>query len=151
MKLPYSDGSIFLVPLRNGGYVRGVVARGASRGRVLLGYFFGPRIESPKSAVLDDLEPAHAALRLRFGDLGLINGEWAIVGNVPNWVPAEWPMPEFVTRDPLSKRAWVVRYADSDPRQVVSECPTDFDSHLPEDSLAGYGAAEIILTKVFGN
>lgn len=148
MKLPYSDGSAFLVPLCNGGYARGVVARGASRGKVLLGYFFGPRIESSKSAVLDGLDPANAVLRLRFGDLGLINGKWAIIGKVSNWNPAEWPMPEFVRRDPLSKKAWVVRYADSDPRQVVSERPTDFDSRLPEDPLAGYGAAEIILTKL---
>jgi hypothetical protein len=41
MKLPYSEGSVFLVPLRKGGYARGVVARASPKGKGLLGYFFG--------------------------------------------------------------------------------------------------------------
>ena len=46
MKLPYSEGSVFLVPLRNGGYARGVVARATGEGKGLFGYFFGPRLAS---------------------------------------------------------------------------------------------------------
>jgi Immunity protein 26 len=101
MKLPYSEGSVFLVPLRQGGYARGVVARAGAKGKDLLGYFFGPRIESIGAIALDDLNPAGAGLRIRFGDLGLINGAWPILGRIPNWNRAKWPMPEFVRRDPL--------------------------------------------------
>jgi hypothetical protein len=89
MKLPYSEGSVFLVPLRNGGYARGVVARATAKGKTLFGYFFGPRIESTGSTVLDDLNPANATLRIRFGDLGLINGAWPLLGRIPNWDRAD--------------------------------------------------------------
>jgi hypothetical protein len=150
MKLPYTEGSVFLVPLCNGGYARGAVARTAAKGKVLFGYFFGPRIESTGSIVLDDLNPANATLRIRFGDLGLINGSWPVLGKIPNWNRAEWPMPEFVRRDPLSNKAWLVRRSDTDPGKIVFERPTDFDSHLQNDSLSGYGAVEIRLTKLIG-
>jgi hypothetical protein len=99
---------------------------------------------------MDDLDPAHAILRVRFGDLGLVNGSWAIIGQIPNWTRTMWPMPEFVRRDPLSRKAWAVRHSDTDPSQTESEYPTDFDSALMTDSLSGYGAVEIKLTKLLG-
>jgi len=147
--LPYSESSVFLIPLRNGGYARGVVARSSDEGKVLLGYFFGPRLASTNGVALDDLDPANAILRVRFGDLGIVKGEWPVVGTVPNWDRSNWPMPEFVRRDDLSRKAWLVRYSDDDPNRIEAEDPTDFDSKLGRDSLSGYGAVEIILTKLF--
>jgi hypothetical protein len=126
------------------------VARTSTNGRVLFGYFFGPRLESIHAMALDDLNPFKAALRIRFGDLGLINSAWPILGKIPNWNRAKWPMPEFVRKDPLSGKAWLVRRSDTNPGQIDSERPTDFDSHLPQDSLSGYGAVEIKLTKLIG-
>ena len=148
MSLPYSESSVFLVPLRNGGYARGVVARCNDKGKVLLGYFFGPRLASTNDVVLYDLDPANADLRVRFGDLGLLKGEWPIVGTVPHWDRSMWSMPDFVRRSDLSKRAWLVRYSDDDPNRVEAEHPTEFDSKLGRDSLYGYGAVEIVLTKL---
>jgi hypothetical protein len=148
MSLPYSEGSVFLVPLRKGGYARGVVARSSKEGKVLFGYFFGPPLESTEGVTLEDLHPADAIHRVLFGDLGLINGEWPVVGNVPNWDRAEWSMPDFVRRDDLSKKAWLVRYSDDDPNRIEAEYPTEFDSKLGRDSLSGYGAVEIVLTKL---
>lgn len=149
MKLVYSEGSVFLVPLRGGGYARGVVARTTVHGRVLLGYFFGPRLESAASANLADLDPANAILRVRFGDLGLINGEWSIVGQVPKWNRAQWPIPDFVRRDPLRKmKARIVRYSDDDPNRIEDEHPIDDGLGLEADALYGYGAIEIRLTNL---
>jgi len=150
MKLPYSEGSVFLVPLRSSGYGRGIVARAAPRGRVLFGYFFGPRLESPEAAGIEDIDPRKAVLRIRFGDLGLINGEWKLLGDVPNWNPTEWPMPEFGSLDPLTGKAWVARYCDTDPVREESRHQVDpsYVSDLPMDGLFGYGAAEIKLTHV---
>lgn len=150
MSLPYSEGSVFLVPLRKGGYARGVVARSSREGKVLLGYFFGPVLSSSSDVALDDLVPANAVLRVLFGDLGFLNGEWPVVGNVPNWDRSQWTMPDFVRRDDLSGKAWLVRYADDEPNRVVAEYPTGFDSTLTPDSLLGYGAVEVVLTKLFG-
>ena len=146
-KLPYSEGSIFLVPLRNGGYGRGVVARTPPQGKCLFGYFFGPRLPSADHFTLVGIAPGEAILRLRFGDLGLINGEWPIRGRVPNWNRLEWPMPDFVRRAPGIKPR-LVRYSDSDPLRVELIKPIDDDSGLPRDSGSGYGAVEIKLTKL---
>jgi hypothetical protein len=127
-----------------------VVARSHDEGKVLFGYFFGPRLASTNEVALNDLNPAKAILRVRFGDLGLVNGEWPVVGTVPNWDRSKWAMPDFVRRDDLSKKAWLVRYSDDDPNRIEAEHPTDFDSKLGRDSLSGYGAVETLLTKLLG-
>jgi len=147
-KLPYSEGSVFLVPLRSGGYARGVVARAGPNGKVLLGYFFGPRLASIDGVGLDDLDPSKAILRVRFGDLGLVNGTWPVSGQVANWNRSEWPMPDFVRRDPLGRlKPRVVRHSDDEPNLIDAEYPIDDDSGLATDSMYGYGAVEIELTK----
>jgi len=150
-KLPYSEGTVFLVPLKTGGYARGVVARTSKKGRVLLGYFFGPRLKSRTDVQLDDLEPSAALLCVRFGDLGLINGEWPIIQKIPDWNRLQWPIPRFICREILFKeKAWVIEYSDEDPNEIVSRYPTDYNSQLASDELYGYGAVEIALTDILG-
>jgi hypothetical protein len=127
MALPYSEGSIFLVPLRDIGYARGVVGRATKKGKGVFGFFFGPRLTSHTAITEADLLPNQAILRARFGDLGLINGEWPILGMLANWNRSEWSIPDFIRRDPISKKgAWRVRYSDSDPNQIEAEYPTEF-------------------------
>lgn len=147
--LPYEEGSVFLVPVRDGGFARGVVARVGNHGMVVFGYFFGPVLQSANGATTADLCAANALLCLRFGDLGLINGEWPICGKVPNWDRLMWPMPDFVRRDPLGRlKSVLVRYSDDDPMRVELEHPIDDDNGLAPDSLSGYGAVEIKLRKL---
>jgi Immunity protein 26 len=148
MKLPYSEGSMFLVPLRNGGYARGIVARAGKTGKIVFGYFFGPRLITQEGAGVHDLTPERSILRCMFGDLGLINGEWIAVGQLPNWNRSAWPMPDFVRRDELSNTALLVRYNDHDPTQVEEECGIDSGTDLPADSISGYGSVELKLTKL---
>jgi Immunity protein 26 len=149
MKLPYSEGSVFRVPLRNDGAARGVIARAGRTGKVLLGYFFGPCLSSFAAAKTDDLDPDRAILRAMFGDLGLITGQWTVLGKVPNWDRAKWPMPDFVRRDPLGRRKPIlVRYSDADPQHIEAEYPIADDRGLAADVLSGYGAIEIKLTKL---
>jgi hypothetical protein len=138
---------VFIIPLRSGGYGRGVVARSGPKGKVLLGYFFGPRLASVNDATLDDLDPEKAVLRVRFGDLGLVNGQWQVRGNLSNWKRSDWPMPDFARRPP-GMRARLVRYSDDDPNRVEAEHPIDDNPELPADSLSGYGAVEIKLDKL---
>jgi hypothetical protein len=69
---------------------------------VLFGYFFGPRYaEVPKLSDLPTFTPKDAILLCRFGDLGLINGEWPVLGQLTNWSRTTWTMPPFVRHDPL--------------------------------------------------
>src|SRR5580658_8156552 len=81
MKLPNREGTLFAVPLRGGGFAVGVVARATNKGKVILCYFFGPRRDSiPALNDMVKLKPESAICVLRIGDLGLINGEWPIIG-----------------------------------------------------------------------
>ena len=148
---PYSEGSVFIVPLRKGGYARGVIARSDPKGVILFGYFFGPRLTSADAAVSNDLDPHNAILRVMFGALGLRNGKWPILGMAPKWDRSEWPIPDFARRDPLGRmKSRRVRYSDDDPSHREAEYPVEDDSGLATDSLSGYGAVEIKLTKLLG-
>lgn len=147
-KLPYSEGSVFLVPLEEGGYARGVVARSAPKGKILLGYFFGPRIEAESDMHLESLNAENSVLCLIFGDLGLIKNEWSVIGSIPNWDRTKWPMIETIRRDSLGRlKPVLVRYADDDPSQVVAEEVLESDRDLPTSGLAGYGFVEALLSK----
>lgn len=153
MVLPYSEGSWFAVPLRNGGYAIGVIARMAPQGRIVFGYFFGPkRNVVPQVLEVDGLCAGSAALSVRVGDLGLIKGEWPVIGRATHWSRDDWPMPSFVRRDPLSNRALLIRYKDSNPGEVESESPLlAWDRSEQEDGLCGYGSVEKKLTNLLGS
>lgn len=149
MKLPYQEGSIFVLPLKWGRYARGVVARKSPKGKVLFGYFFGPPLRSIRSVPVDDLDPSNAILRVRFGDLGLVNGEWRVIGAIQAWDRALWPMPTFVRRDPLGKiKPIIVAYSDMDPLRLESEHSVEHNPGLDPNTLYGYGSVETTLTKL---
>lgn len=151
MKRPqYSEGTWFAVPLRTGGFATGVVARMAPRGKIILACFFGPkRAAVPDLPDIERLQKIDAIKCIRLGDLGLVNGEWPIIGISPIWVRAEWSIPIFIRRDPLSRQAWLVRYSDTDPSIVEQECiVNDEVDNIEDDCLCGYGAVEIKLTKL---
>jgi hypothetical protein len=146
-KLPYTEGDWIAVPLRSGGYAPGLIARSNGRGG-MLGYFFGPRHQSlPVTAELQGLEPKHAVLVCRLGDLGLIRQTWTVLGPSPNWEPGIWPVPRFVRREEGSGRTFIVEYDQDDAIELVREAlarPED-GRGLPKDGLYGSGAVEILL------
>jgi hypothetical protein len=150
MKLPYSEGSVFAVPLRSGGYGVGVVARvSADDSGAVLGYFFGPRYGAvPSLESLSFVKPQQALRVVMFGDPFLLNGKWPIIGKIKDWDRREWPMPDFVRRDDLAKKAWRVRYSEENLSHAVSETPEPYDSALERDAAFGAGAVELMLTKL---
>jgi hypothetical protein len=144
----YSEGDWFAVPLRNGGYAPGVVARRATGG-ILLGYFFGPRRASiPPVNEVVQAAANDAVLVERFGDLGIIQHEWHIIGLTPNWNRDSWPVPHFVRKDPLSGDLYIVEYSDSLQELCCMKVFQSDAIALPQDGIAGYGAVEIQLTKL---
>lgn len=146
----FDEGSVFFVPLRSGGYARGVVARIASdRAGGVLGYFFGPKYDSQSVATsVTNLNPRDALKVLRFSDLSLRSGDWPVIGVLHNWTRTDWPVPNFVRRDELSKRAWRVTYADDNICHVIDESPERFDSGLERDAAFGAGAVELLLGRL---
>ncbi len=138
--VPYREGDLFAVPLDGGGYGVGLVAR-ANRDGVVAGYFFGDRFAQPPDP--DDLAavgPKDAILIKSFGDLGLVRGEWPVIGQLPGWRREDWPMPAFGRQEPLTGRFLRVEYSDDDPNaspREVQISQAEFDD-LPEDGLAGF-------------
>jgi hypothetical protein len=149
VKLPYHEGTWFAVPLEGGGFGIGVVARATSKGKVILCYFFGPRSNGvPALEEVERLRPRDAIQVVQIGDLALIRGKWPIIGEGASWKRSEWPMPPFVRRCELSRRAWRVQYSDVDPNKIDYEEPEPSDSALERDALLGYRAVEQLLTRL---
>lgn len=148
--LPYQEGTWFAVPLKGGGYAAGVVARMAPPGRIILTYLFGPRRAAlPALADVDHFRAGDALRRLRTGDMGLVNRSWPIIGSAPSWDRRAWPMPAFIRRAELLRRAWRVMYCDADPGRLEREESVPYDTgDLESDSLYGYAATELLMTKL---
>jgi hypothetical protein len=147
-EIPYHEGDLFAVPMRDGGYAIGLVARMNGEGPVL-GYFFGGRYDHvPDAAELRGHSTDEAIFAKIFGDLGLIRGAWPVAGRLPGWRRDDWPMPAFGRREPLTGRCFRVEYADDDPASLQGEMPISPEEleHLPEDGLAGVGFIETPLS-----
>jgi hypothetical protein len=123
----------------------------AGKGKIALGYFFGPRLDGlPGPEHLAGLRPADAVIVGRFGDLGLWEGEWPVLGPSPGWDRAEWPVPVFVYQDPILKGTWWRRFYDPDDPDPLWHRQERIPAGEPHDGwgdrLYGSGSVEIRLT-----
>jgi hypothetical protein len=138
--LPYREGDWFAVPLPGGGYAVGLVARASRIGKILLGYFFGPRRdEVPALSELLELQAGDAVLVDLFGDLSLYNREWPLLGSTPQWDRTRWPMPVFGEVDEDAGFGWRVEHPTEDPtiEPVLKRVSRAEASRLPEYHLMG--------------
>jgi hypothetical protein len=144
----YREGDWFAVPLTDGGFGTGLVARSSGRG-VLLGYFFGPRHgQLPSLQQVRGLTPKDAVLVGKFGHLGLTRGTWPMLGRFEAWNRTDWPMPILIRYEELTGRSYRVFYDDGDPNRVVRREQTapGTAEHGPTDGLMGVGYVEELLT-----
>jgi|SRR5579875_150608 len=146
----YREGDWFAVPLREGGFAVGVIARTMPcKEGILIGYFFGPKRDTiPQAVDLAGLSSSQAAVVRRFGDLGIINRSWPLLGRTGDWDSSAWPTPAFGRLEELTGRAFKVVYNDTNPNKIICEQridPQDLAS-LPKDGLLGPGAVERLLT-----
>ncbi|CAM2008763.1 Imm26 family immunity protein [Acanthopleuribacter pedis] len=143
-KLNYQEGTCFFVPLENGEYGRGIVARLRGDG-VVFGYFFGPALRKPEGD-FKGLLAKDAALVGKFGDPGLLEKTWPIQGQLPDWNRAKWPLPPLYREDDDESKVIISHYDDLNMEFLYEEkCPVENAKELPEDALFGYVAAEIRL------
>lgn len=150
MRQSYQEGSWFAIPLLDGGYGWGLVARLSPGSKIMLAYLFGPKLPRlPSLEELNTLQPHDAVKVLRVGDMALASGHWRVLGEVADWNPAQWPMPQFLRRADALKRAWRVTYSDADPSRSEREESVPYDTQgLETDSLYGYGSTELLLTRL---
>ena len=149
-KVSYREGDWFAVPLRDGGFAVGLIAR-ANSGGALLGYFFGPlRPEVPQLHDIADLRHGDAVLVRKFGHLGIRHGSWPLLGRLDGWDRRDWPTPVFVRYEELTGRSFRVFYDDDDPNKVLREeqVPPGQAEQAPKDGLMGAGFAEAALTRL---
>lgn len=143
-----SEGECYAVPLRDGSYAIGVIARVGKRGAIL-GYFFGPRrMAIPTSNDVRALRADDAVSCELLGDLGIQRNEWPHIGCVEPWDRSQWPLPTFGRiEDEARGIAWIVRYADKDVSVQTEElrCTIEEARRLLPDRTAGYGAVEVRL------
>ena len=149
MKQPYHEGSWFAVPLINGGYATGLVARMSPQGKIMLAYLFGPkRLTMPTLEDVQGLKAGDAIKAIRTGDMALANGRWPVLGEAGHFDRNDWPVPVFIRRSDALKRAWQATYAD-DPAKPEREVSVPYETAgLESDSLFGYGSTELLLTKL---
>ena len=124
------------------GFARGVVARSNGEGQ-MFPYFFGPRLRTREEATFSDVTKEGSVLRGLCGDLGILKGEWPLVGTVRDWDRSRWPMPPLFRANESAGRAWLSHY-DEDNLSLVREEPVSPEAkgRYPYDRLMGYGAAE---------
>lgn len=142
--LPYKISDVFAVPLRDFGHVLGVVARMDGRG-IVLGYFFGGRISSLDGlGGVYEFDSSSAIHVCRFGDRGLLQGRWTIVGELNPWDSRKWPVPTFRRNGEI-----LVSYDDSSLALVKEErVASRISDDYPNDGLEGAGFVEIKLTRL---
>ena len=148
-KLPYDEGTVFAVPLKDKKYGIGLIARCNRRG-IALGYFFGPPSRKvPSLSQIGSLDPQKAVLVEMFGDLGLIRNEWPILGPYREWDRRQWPVPKFLRIPLLTDKHILIEYDDKNLREIRNTAiPPEKAVGLAEDGLSGYGAIEIKLSKL---
>ncbi len=148
-QLPYSEGDVFVLPLRDGGFARGVIARTSGAG-VAFGYFFGPRLRHASEARMDGgLAAGSAILVGKFGDLGLLNGSWTVFDRVAPWVREDWPMSWLGRYEAGASEGFRSLYDEATFRCLKEvKAPIEELIELPYDRTMGYGAAEMRLTRL---
>ena len=152
MRLNYTEGTWFAVPLDSGGFGVGVVARATKKGPIILVYLFGPKREAvPSLSEVAGLDPSATVKAVQTGDMHLIGGEWPIVGRSPTWQRESWPIPLFVRKPPFVNHELVIQYADDDPSRIVSRTKVPLGtSRFDADSLYGVGALESEMSRLLG-
>lgn len=150
MKVNYTEGTWFAVPLKKGNFAVGLVARATRKGPIVLAYMFGPkRATVPSLEELSSLSCDSALKVLRAGDLHLINGKWPVIGTSKSFERSSWPFPEFKRIEPIANREWIERYSEDDPGVLVAEREVPLgSSSLERNFLSGAGAVELKMSKL---
>jgi hypothetical protein len=141
---------VFAVPVDGGGWALGVVSRAAPQGRILIGHFFGPRWDDPPDeGEVPDLAAGDALTVERFGDGGLHDGSWPVIGKLEGWRREDWPVPAFQRKDVVSGAVRKVVYDDADPSEEASVEPIEAGEAdgLPKDGVQGAAGVSALLAR----
>jgi hypothetical protein len=95
-RLPYQEGSVFGLPLRDGRSARGLVSHLDPGSGLVIAYFFGPAVERPWAQQPADVAvalPARPERIARCPDAYLRRRRWPVLGRVEPAAWSFWPPP----------------------------------------------------------
>ncbi len=151
--LNYGEGTWFCVPLEDKGWAVGVVARTSQSPGIILAYLFGPRrSKQPRLPELEGLRAAGAIVIALIHDLGLRDGCWPVIGELPGWTRKDWPVPLLVRVDLPRRHTYLRRYSDSDITLLESEELVDSEGGgYEKDTVYGRALIESSLTEMLAD
>lgn len=127
----------------------GLVVDHNGEGQVV-GYFFIQRFdELPTFEQANSSTLADVIQSFRFGDLGIIEFDWKVIGQRDRYDIDEWPTPIFgsvVGRNRAAK--CIYQRGQFDERDAKIAICLEEAKTLPDNWLAGCGLVEIRLTKL---
>jgi len=129
--IAYDEGSVFMVPIKQGTNVIGIVVRKSNINPSALGYFLENHTDDPCAEACSlNGEKAKAAfiLTIIFVDSQLTSGNWPLLGRIPNWSRQSWPIPDLCEKNPLTKRAMLIRLCDNDIDEIESMTPISYEN-----------------------
>lgn len=146
-KINSKEGDVFAVPLRQGGYGIGLIAR--EHKTITLGYFFKKNYLSvPEEVDVAGINKWEVALIGKFSTMGIENGEWPLLKTTFKFNREQWPIPVLKMQDPLSEKYFAVIYDDTlfnEERHLITKEEAD---KLFGHGLYGYGALEKKLSSI---
>jgi len=145
MKKDSLVGKLFVVPLEDGGFSVGLVAR--QNKNILLGYFFDTYFPKQPSEIGGFIvDKNNIFLICLVGITGLKNNEWTIIGDLPDWDKNEWTVPIFKQKDPLLDIYYAIIYDDDLNETSRKKISKEEAETLYKSGIHGSGVVESILS-----
>ena len=140
------EGHIIAVPLQDNTFVTSLVIR--QNGSISLGYFFKERYtELP---MIEQWQPSEVILIALFGGrLGLKNGNWQLLGQLPQWDRNEWQVPILRQQDPINTSVYYAVMYDNDIKNFTRKIIYEEEAKTYYlYGIYGYKAIENVLNKL---
>lgn len=111
-KLKVKEGDVFAVPLLQGGFAIGLIARNHKTSN--LGYFFAKIFTSvPNESDTAGISRWPVALIGQFSAIGIQEGEWPLLKTNFQFNREDWPIPVLKMQEPISEQYFAVIYDDT--------------------------------------
>jgi len=84
-RVRFAEGDVFLIPLTQGGFAVGLIARYDLRGHGVLAYIFNRTVDEAGELDIDHVVSKEMVVDVvDFAMRSLVSGSWPIVGRLPN-------------------------------------------------------------------
>jgi hypothetical protein len=149
-KLKIKEGDVFAVPLLQGGYVIGLVAR--EHKEITLGYFFKTIFSAvPEELDTTDINRWPVAMIGKFSTLGIEEGEWPLLKTNIVFKREDWPIPVLKMQDPLTEQYFAVLYDDTLVNEERYKITKEEADQLFGHGNFGYGALQKKISSILAD